>query len=69
MALCPFDFRGCIDDLCYGSGCLKLAGEPMVEPCPGGCGEFLAIDGSNAEACECGPDYDREDDREDDHDG
>jgi hypothetical protein len=66
MALCPANFQGCIDDLCYGGGCLKLAdGTPMLERCPG-CKQFVGIDGTDPfEACEYdeaepGEDYDEE---------
>jgi hypothetical protein len=56
MAICPKDLKPCIDDLCYGSGCLRLDGEPMLERCPGGCGALVPIDGSDPDdACECEP--------------
>lgn len=50
MAICPKDLLPCIDDLCYGSGCMQLGGEPMV-----------AVDGSDNDDCECDPE-DYEDD-------
>jgi hypothetical protein len=55
MAICPATYHACIDDLCYGSGCLKMQGaEPMLNPCPGGCGALVGIDGSDPDdACEC----------------
>jgi len=55
MAICPATLKGCCDDICYGSGCLKLDGEPMLERCHGGCGALVAIDGSDSEDCECEP--------------
>lgn len=60
MAICPDTFQPCVDDLCYGSGCLRLPGEPMLVPCPG-CNVLVAADGSDREDCDCGPD-DEEDD-------
>lgn len=62
MAICPATFQGCIDDLCYGSGCLAMPGEPMLERCRG-CGAYVAADGSDNENCECDPtesDWDEE---------
>lgn len=57
MAICPATGNGCIDDLCYGGGCL-MNGEPMLERCRGGCGAMVAIDGSDNEDCDCdSPDY------------
>ena len=55
MAICLATLKGCCDDICYGSGCLKLDGEPMLERCRGGCGALVAIDGSDSEDCECEP--------------
>lgn len=55
MAICPADGHPCIDDICYGSGCLKMDGEPMLERCRGGCGALVAIDGSDSEDCDCEP--------------
>ena len=59
MAVCPIDLKPCIDDLCR-SGCLRAGGEPMLIRCPGGCGAYVAIDGSDNDDCECDPD-DRDD--------
>jgi hypothetical protein len=62
MAICPADLKPCIDDLCYGSGCLRLSGEPMLVKC-GGCGHLVAMDGSDIDDCECEfVDHDEEDD-------
>ena len=33
MGLRPKTLKGCIDDICYGSGCMLLQGEPMLETC------------------------------------
>lgn len=49
MGICPATLRGCCDDLCYGSGCLKGCGEVMF-PCPG-CGKPVSDDDS--ELCTC----------------
>ena len=31
--VCPFDGKGCCDDLCHGSGCMRSGGEEMVPVC------------------------------------
>jgi hypothetical protein len=59
MAYCPSTGQPCIDDLCYGSGCLKC-GESMCEPCPG-CGVLVPISGPRDIDCECDPDDDIDD--------
>lgn len=64
MGICPSTFNGCIDDLCYGSGCLKAPGEVMLMKCSG-CKQLVGIDGTNPlDACEC-EDSDMDDDDED----
>jgi hypothetical protein len=57
MAICPATLKPCIDDLCYGGGCMNpLAyGEPMLTECVG-CGKLIAADGSDTDGCECDPD-------------
>ncbi len=60
MAFCPADHKPCIDDLCYGGGCLALGGEPMLDRCHG-CGQLVPVDGSDSGDCECEPDYDDDD--------
>jgi hypothetical protein len=62
MAICPADGHPCIDDLCYGGGCLRLGGEPMRVPCPG-CGQLIAADGSDTDDCDCEPCEEDESDR------
>lgn len=53
MAYCPADLKPCMDDLCYGGGCLKLEGETMLTPCSG-CKAMIGIDGSDPnDECEC----------------
>ncbi len=54
MAICPATRQPCIDDLCYGSGCMKdpFIGEPMLIECRG-CKQLIAKDGSDSEDCEC----------------
>lgn len=65
MAICPATSAGCIDDICYGSGCLKMDGEEMLEKCSG-CGGMIGIRGGSREECECEPDDSwEEDDRGD----
>lgn len=65
MAICPSTFTACWDDLCYGGGCFKMSGEPMLKLCPGGCGMFVAIDGSDSDDCLCDPDCDDREEEED----
>jgi hypothetical protein len=53
MAICPNDLKPCLDDLCYGSGCLRLPGVPMLTACTG-CGALIGTDGSDPlDECEC----------------
>lgn len=63
MAICPATYAGCIDDICYGSGCLKYPGEPMLMNCPG-CQALIAVDGSDSEDCDCDPTDDEWEDDE-----
>lgn len=49
---CPKDLKPCIDDLCYGGGCIAMDGEPMVFKCPG-CGQFVSDE--DDEDCTCEP--------------
>ena len=60
MSYCPKDFLPCPDDICHGSGCVRMAGHGMLERC-GSCGALYDPD---FEGCEC----DFGDDR-DDYDG
>lgn len=60
MAICPATLKPCIDDICYGSGCLRLGGECLLTKCD--CGKLIALDGSCTDDCTCDPpDYDGED--------
>jgi hypothetical protein len=63
MAYCPADNLPCIDDLCYGNGCLKLGGEPMLTPCLG-CGVLVPVVGRMDNECDCESDW-RDDESED----
>ena len=63
MALCPKDFKPCCDDVCYGAGCILMGGMPMYQRCQG-CGEYVAIDGSDNDDCVCEPDYEEFDEEE-----
>ena len=56
--LCPKDMKPCIDDLCYGGGCIECDGAPMYHLCDG-CGQ--PISDEDFESCTCEPYY------EDDH--
>lgn len=57
MGLCPKDFKPCIDDVCYGAGCMRMGGYPMYTQC-NGCGQPVAMDGSDDDFCTCEPDDD-----------
>ena len=48
---CPRDLRPCIDDLCYGGGCIELDGAPLYTRCA--CGALVSED--DHEACSCEP--------------
>jgi hypothetical protein len=39
--ICPKDYTPCMDDLCYGGGCIEMGGESMLAQCKG-CGLFCA---------------------------
>ncbi len=62
--VCPATFQGCCDDICRNCGCLKMDGEPMLVRCSGGCGAWIAVDGSYNDDCECDPEF-YEDEQED----
>jgi hypothetical protein len=51
--LCPKDFKPCIDDLCYGGGCLEMDGAPMYSRCDG-CG--APVSDEDMDLCTCDPD-------------
>lgn len=67
MAVCPATLKPCIDDLCYGNGCMRREayGVSLLTPCTG-CGKLIAMDGSETDECECEPecpdDWEPEDD-------
>lgn len=50
---CPKDLQTCMDDLCYGGGCL-LTGGAMYHKCDG-CGQLISDDDN--EMCACDPFY------------
>lgn len=61
--ICPATLKGCCDDICLHSGCLKYGGaEPTLTRCPG-CKQLVPLGGSRHDAfeCECEPDYDPDD--------
>lgn len=55
--ICPKDFQPCIDDLCYGGGCIRMEGMAVYEKCDG-CGALVSDDGHDE--CACEPYYDEE---------
>lgn len=55
MAICPATLKICCDDICRGSGCLKLGGEELLTEC-NGCGKLIGLNGGNLDDCECDPD-------------
>ena len=49
MGICPKDGKPCIDDVCYGAGCLRSNFyEEILSECSH-CGSL----GSDSEPCEC----------------
>jgi len=51
--LCPLDNKGCCDDLCRGSGCLRMDGYPMLRICDV-CGETIDEAIPECSSCTCG---------------
>ena len=49
--ICPKDMKPCIDDLCYGGGCIEMNGAPMYYRCA--CGQLVS-DG-DMDNCLCEP--------------
>lgn len=49
--ICPKTLHPCIDDLCYGGGCLELGGAPMLSKCPG-CGALISDEDDMNCTCE-----------------
>lgn len=68
MAFCPATLKPCIDDLCYGGGCLRLGGEEMLTPCSG-CGKLVGMHGGSDDDCECEPEEWPDDDTRYDENG
>lgn len=52
--LCPKDLKPCMDDLCYGGGCIcsGYEGMGMYYKCDG-CGALISDD--DMDECECDP--------------
>jgi hypothetical protein len=48
--VCPKDFKPCIDDLCYGGGCIRMPGYPMIRRCEY-CGQLVDDEGDLE--CDC----------------
>ena len=46
--LCPKDMKPCIDDICYGGGCIAMDGAPMYYKCH--CGQYVSDD-DHADCC------------------
>lgn len=40
--ICPKDMKPCIDDLCYGGGCIAMDGAAMYYRC--NCGQLVSDD-------------------------
>ena len=55
MALCPKDFQPCCDDLCRAGMSCFVTGMSMYKICHGGCGKYVAIDGTDSDNCTCDP--------------
>lgn len=56
MSLCPKDGQPCMDDLCYGGGCLEMDGYPMLEVCPV-CNGIVDLEMPECGTCTCDDDY------------
>lgn len=56
--ICPKDGSPCCDDLCRGSGCLRMDGYPMLAECDL-CGGLVDEEMPECSTCTCGGgDYD-----------
>lgn len=55
MSLCPANGRPCCDDLCYGGGCMKMDGYPMLERCDF-CKGTINTELPECGTCTCGDD-------------
>jgi len=52
MLVCPKDCKQCWDDLCRGSGCMRMDGYPMLEKCSS-CGGFIDDEIMECSTCTC----------------
>lgn len=57
MMLCPKDYKPCCDDLCHGSGCLRMNGYAMLEVCDI-CHGIIDEEIPDCGTCTCGEDAD-----------
>lgn len=59
MRICPATGQVCIDDLCYGGGCLKGDGEPLLGVCDecGGIVDETATLSVHGGYCGCDDDW------------
>ncbi len=55
MSICPHDKEPCCDDLCYGSGCLRMNGYPMLHRCVI-CGGLEDEENPDCGSCSCDAD-------------
>lgn len=50
--ICPYDRSGCPDDLCRGSGCMRMGGYEMLEVCDF-CGGTIDNEIAECSTCTC----------------
>ena len=61
MAICPKDHQPCVDDLCYGSGCMRMGGYEMLQRCRV-CNGLIDNEEPDYSTCTCGDEFPWEDD-------
>jgi hypothetical protein len=54
--ICPRDGKPCCDDLCYGGGCLRMDGYPMLSVCTF-CGGLIDNEIHECSTCTCDDEY------------
>jgi hypothetical protein len=53
MGYCPKDGKPCLDDICYGGGCIRSKYHESILMRCDGCGQLVSADGSDDWECEC----------------
>ena len=52
MSICPRTMEPCIDDMCYGGGCMEMEGYEMLEVCQF-CGGTIDHEIAECSTCTC----------------